>query len=226
MIRGLHLCLDMADVITVSTEALGERVARPDKTIICPNLIDLVDNPVEQRDGQRDVILYSGSPSHKQDIELVRDLHRLFHRDYRWVWYGIRPEWMAARDTWIPWSRVSDYPRVCRMIRPLICLAPLTTERFNLSKSPIKVWESATLGASVIASDYGPYAGSAAAIVPAGEAFTLDHLFAAEVAPNHWDCLQEARRNSWQYSEAGRLKWLAMYQRVLSLCSGREAAAA
>ena len=226
MIRGLQLCLDCADIVTVSTEALRARVGRPEKTVVVPNLIDLGDNPIEQRDGGRDTILYSGSPSHKADIELVRELHDETQGDFRWVWYGIKPKWMSKRDIWIPWSRVTDYPRVCRMVRPVVGLAPLTVERFNLSKSPIKVWEYATLGSSVIASDFGPYAGSSAAIVPAGEVFTRDHLNAVLEVPNGWRVLGEAKRNSWQHSETGRHRWLAMFLHVLSLCEGQRASLA
>jgi len=206
-------------MITVSTDALQARIRRPEKTTVLPNLIDLADNPPEPRDAGRSAILFTGSASHHWDIELIRGLHAQTHRLIPWVFYGIKPDWLAVRDTWIPWSRVSDYPRVCRLIHPLICLAPLASDRFNLSKSPIKVWETASLGASVIASDYGPYAGSAAAICPAGEPFTRAHLDQVLHRPNHRACLAEALANSWQHSENGPARWMGAFLYVASLCS-------
>jgi hypothetical protein len=221
LIRTLELCLDMADIITVSTEPLMERARRPEKTVVLPNLIDLADNPPEQRDAGRNAILFTGSPTHYLDVELIRDLHWQTQRAYQWVWYGMRPDWMTCRDIWLPWSRLCEYPRVCRMVRPLVCLAPLVRDRFNLSKSAIKIWETATLGSSVIASDYGPYTGSAAAIAAAGEPITREHLDQVVSQPNHQACLAEAMANSWQESRSGPAQWLAAFLHIASLYSGK-----
>jgi len=219
LIRTLELCLDMADVITVSTEPLKERARRAEKTVVLPNLIDLVDNPPQQRDAGRNAILFTGSPTHYLDVELIRELHRQTQRDFQWVWYGMRPVWMTGRDIWLPWSRLCEYPRVCRMVRPLVCLAPLVPDRFNLSKSAIKIWETATLGSSVIASDYGPYTGSAAAIAAAGEPISREHLDQVIGQTNHRACLTEALANSWQHSENGPARWMGAFLFLASLCS-------
>ena len=243
-IRGLELCLDMADLVTVSTEGLKARVERPEKTVVVPNLIDLADHPVQlpvvsgklpertshpRFTGNRelttgnygDTILYTGSPSHRFDVELIRDLHDRTQRDFRWVFYGIRPDWLTARDLWIPWSRVSDYPKVCRLVRPWVSLCPLTPERFNESKSAIKVWECATLGGNVLASDTGPYRGHPAAIVREGAPFELADLAALWARPNHAECLEVARENSWQHSASGPWRWMNAYLHVASLVLGQ-----
>lgn len=218
-IRGLELCLDLADVITVSTPHLAGRVGRPSKTFVLPNLIDFADHPMEPYQFREPTILYAASPSHRADAELLRPLHRATRRTHRWVWYGIRPEWIGAADTWIPWSRVADYPRVLRMVRPSVCVAPLAVDEFNLSKSAIKVWESAAAGASVLATRYGPYADSAAGLVEPGEPFEPRHLRELERSPNLTACRHEARRNSWGHGGEATDRWLAFYAHLAGLSS-------
>ena len=175
-IQTLLLCLDLADLITVSTEHLARRVGRPDKTMVCPNLIDLKDNPPEPLDRSRLVILFTGSPSHTEDLDLVKGLYHETKRQYPWFFYGLNPPWIDRHGTYIPWSRVREYPRVCRLIRPWVSLCPLQPCSFNESKSPIKVWECATLGGSVLASDTGAYRGHPGAIAGEGEPFTVEDL--------------------------------------------------
>lgn len=212
-VRCLQTCLNLADLITVSTAELGRVVGRTDKTAVCPNMIDLRDNPLRQptNDGP---LLYTGSPSHRHDAELLRDLHDQTHREFQWVFHGVKPDYLTSRDVYIPWSRVSDYPRVCRLIRPRVAFAPLTAEPFNNSKSPIKIWECAALGASVLATNFGPYAGSAAGIVPPGESFKREHLDHVLNNPNVETCAQEAISNSWQYSRDGVWAWTDAYDSI------------
>jgi hypothetical protein len=106
------------------------------------------------------------------------------------------------------------------MVRPLFALAPLTTESFNLSKSPIKVWETATLGAYVVASMFGPYEGTTAGLVPAGEMFTYAHLVYATAPEHQTRCIQEAIANSWQGSSIGPKKWLDAFLAIEAMANG------
>lgn len=217
----LRACLELADVITTSTEPLRWVCGRPEKTLVCPNLIDLRDYPLCTATAPRDVILYSGSSSHQADVDLIRDLYHETADRFRWVFYGCRPAWLDGRGVYLPWGTVADYPRVCRFLRPLVCLAPLAPSPFNECKSPIKVWESATYGASVLASNTGPYRGHYAAIVPEGEPFTVDHLREVLDRPNIETCQQIARENSWQHCLIGRECWLESF----SLLAAHSAAA-
>lgn len=219
-VRTLQLCLDLADVITVSTPYLAGRVNRTEKTIVCPNLIDLDDNPIEPVDWDAHAILYSASPSHLDDLELIEDLYQETKKQWPWYFYGIEPPWLDRFGTYIPWSRVQDYPRVCRLVRPAVSLAPLKPCLFNESKSPVKLWETATHSLAVLASNVGPYAGHPAAIVPPGEPFTHDHLRQVINHPNRNDCINHALANSWQGdSVGGKAAWLRAFDRVAQLCS-------
>jgi hypothetical protein len=213
-IRTLQLCLELADVITVSTEHLAEVVNYPDKTMLCPNLIDLDDNPPQDREPGRRAILFTGSPSHLWDIDLVKGLYTQTKRSNPWYFYGYAPKWMDRWGTYIPWSAVHEYPRVNRLIRPAWSICPLEDCKFNRSKSAIKVWETALLGADIVASNVGPYAGHFGAIVRPGQEFTVDHL---EAARGNWRACQGiAEENSWQAGE-GVEQWAAMFSRVADL---------
>lgn len=203
-------CLSRADMITASTPHLMRACGHPEKTMVCPNLIDLDDYPVVDDPHPRDVILFSGTPSHIKDVELIRWIYQATSRRFRWVFHGIRPPWMDSRSIFIPWGTVHDYPATCRLFRPRVCLAPLLPSEFNASKSPIKVWESATYGASVIASDTGPYRGHPSAIVAEHEPFTMDHLERVLDEPNREECVRESVANSWQRA-SGRHLWLTSF---------------
>jgi len=219
-IAAFVACLDLADVITVSVPHLSTALGREHKTIVLPNMIDLDDNPISEHDTTRDAILYCGTSTHHRDIELFRGLYERTCKRHPWIFVGIRPKWMHDSSTFIPLPPVQSYYKVCRLTRPLFALAPLTIETFNLSKSPIKIWETATLGAHVVASNYGPYAGSRAGIVPAGYEFDENDLFAARSTSFLHACVREAIENSWQGSRFGPKKWLDAFLSIEDMVHG------
>lgn len=215
-IRALLLCLDLADAISVSTPALAKVVRQwhPDKVHVAPNLIDLADNPTEYRREGRQAILFTGSPSHLEDLELVREVYERTKRRHPWYFHGVRPAWLDEEyGCYIPWGSVRDYPRVCRLVRPAYAVAPLQPCRFNESKSAIKLWETATLAANVLASKVGPYLDHPAALVQPGEPFTADHF--VQAIDNWQRCQEIAVRNSWQCSPDGDDQWLAFFDTLL-----------
>lgn len=217
-IRCLRLCLGLADYITVSTPQLGAVVNLPQKTTVLPNLIDLDDFPIQDTNwiGNSKNILYAGSPSHNTDILLIRDLFEQTQSEYHWIFYGICAKWLTKKATYIPWSRVYEYPRVCALCCPVYALAPLEICRFNDSKSPIKVWESATFGGTVVSSNFGPYEGHPSAVVPAGEVFTLEHL--READEHREACMENAYNNSWQHGEDKKQIWHNFFAGVVYDC--------
>jgi hypothetical protein len=224
-ILALDLCLDLADFITVSTRHLGKSTGRPAKTSVCGNAIDVINDwkwmwrPTHQTRDAR--ILYAGTPTHAMDLELVRPLYKETCLDYEWVFFGCKPEWIGANATFIPLTSVRDYPRICRMVHPRYCLAPLSPNDFNLSKSPIKVWEMATTGAVVVASDFGPYEGRPSATVPAGEPFAIKHLSDAFDIKRHADVARDAYGNSWGVESSAATDWTNTFRTIAGFVAGR-----
>jgi hypothetical protein len=222
-LNGLNICLGLADIITTINPALTESIDRPEKTLTCPNLIDLDEHypilPTTKWKGKKR-ILVTGSDTHREDVALVKDLYLETKREHDWVFYGHGPEWLDEDATYVPWTRTMDYPKMLRLISPDVGLVPLRTDLFNRSKSPIKVWELGLLGAKVIASNWGPYEGHPAALVNDDEPFTREDL---ERPDNSDACAAVAMANSWQLGE-GKADWESLFRLVADAAeSGRPA---
>jgi hypothetical protein len=213
-ISTIQWCLDLADLITVSVPELIRVVNRPDKTIVVPNLIDLNDEPFSGENKDSRVILYAASRSHDRDVDLLRTMYDQTKRDYDWVFFGIEPTWLDRHGVHIPWVNRRDAGRVARMLKPIVCLGPLEPTRFNLSKSPIKAWESARYGARFMATDFGPYFCFPGAAVYPGDEFNvwnLEHVIKNEELPSAQMAI--ADDNSWQHGKGVR-EWREMFLRV------------
>jgi len=220
LLASVTLHFDLADLITVTTPALAAVMSRWKNIRICPNLIDLEHFIPQPYNADSKVILYSGGATHRQDLELVRDLYYATCRDWSWVFYGCRPLFNSTRAVILPWGPVREYPRFCQLVKPRVVLSPLEPSSFDDCKSPIKVWEGATYGGSVLASNTGPYKGNPGAIVPEGEDFTLDHFMSVIEKPNYAECLAIAKDNAWQNSTgAGYKAWVDFYKEVIDLAN-------
>lgn len=163
MIRNMQV----ADLITVSTAPLAERVAKVNpRVVVLPNCIpgDLLDWGHGRYHG-RVVVGWQGSPTHERDWEVARDpVQRWFARDH-----GVRvemhvlgsppssfPRVRDLRNT--PWN--TDISTYYKMIDWDIALAPLYPSIFNRSKSDLRVLEAAMFGIPTIASAVPAYRNS------------------------------------------------------------------
>lgn len=160
VIDAIDHAIDVAHLVTVSTEPLGEVLRkRHDNVVVLPNRIDEQLLTIERRRRERVTVGWAGGDSHLRDFAYVAEaLRRFFHRnpdvdlhligtDYRRALRlpGRYTDW--APDIWDYYRNV-DFD---------IGLAPLADTVFNRSKSAIKAMEYAALGIPVIASDREPY---------------------------------------------------------------------
>ena len=211
--NSLGICLGMADVITTITPMLSDQIGRQEKTLVCPNLIDLDDHPgiPESRSGR---ILVTGSDSHREDYMLLKYLYEETKNDFEWVFYGHGPVWLTDEATYIPWTLTKDYPRILRLIDPQWVLTPLRDTVFNKSKSAIKVWEAGMTGANIVASNWGPYERHPAAVIQPEEIFERSDLDVR----NATECRRVAIENSWQFGE-NRNAWEILFDYVATTVS-------
>lgn len=163
---NLEQNIRVADVVTVTTEPLAERVRPLNSSVhVIPNYLPawLLEHQRPRRDGHV-VIGWGGSSTHRMDwqqcgAQVRRYLGRApehveFHAigaDYTRE-FRLPPERVRVTG-WVP--SVPDYWRTLDMD---IMVAPLRPHVFNASKSALRCLEAAMLGIPVIASDYGPYA--------------------------------------------------------------------
>lgn len=164
---NIRLNIEVADLVTVSTEPLAEVVRKLNpNVVVLPNCIPaaLLDAPPAP--GRKGVVIgWSGGASHTLDIaELGSHLQR-FVRRYPDVSLHLMGDANAAallskgikdRTRFTPW--VEWVPDFHAAIDFDITLAPLRPSPFNASKSAIRCLEAAALGIPVVASDFGPYA--------------------------------------------------------------------
>jgi glycosyltransferase involved in cell wall biosynthesis len=152
-------CLQIANLVTVSTEALAERIRKHNPNIaVLKNRIDK--SVFELKRPRRDKITvgWAGSLSHLHDIkECAYGLRKaLDHNDIEAHFIGSDFGPLIDRPIrFTPWcTKTTDY---YKLIDFDIGLAPLRSTRFAETKSHIKALEYAALGIPVIASDTAPY---------------------------------------------------------------------
>lgn len=153
-------CIQVADLVTVSTPVLAERIRRHNpNVVVLQNRIDESMLTMQRPQRDRLTIGWAGSHSHLNDInEAAYGLRKTLdhHKDVDVHFIGAdytklikRP----ARHT--PWCVVTtDY---YKLIDFDIGIAPLVPTVFAETKSHIKCLEYAALGIPVIASDTAPY---------------------------------------------------------------------
>ena len=167
--HGFLIAMDKCDVLTVSTEALKTAVKTSTglhkEIVVVPNAVDLEvmpKAPLQRRPGKV-VIGWGGTNSHGGDVEEA--------------WNALPKVLQESENAWLevvglpPPSRLEKHPRVReRAFVPVaefysrlatwnwdIMLAPLENNRFNRSKSNIKMLESAAMRAPCLVSPVQPY---------------------------------------------------------------------
>lgn len=156
----LEQAASVAHLVTVSTEPLAEvmRQYNPN-VIVIPNHIDGALLDIERPGRDRLTIGWAGGDSHLKDWAMVAPkLRRFLDRNAAVDFHSIGANYLIAneiRGRHTPWS--TDLFDYYRTIDFDIGIAPLTSSRFNQSKSAIKAMEYAALGIPVIASNEAPY---------------------------------------------------------------------
>lgn len=153
-------CLQVADLVTVTTEKLAERMRQINpNVVVLQNRID--EHVLEMRRPQRErvTIGWAGGGSHLNDIKVCADGLRTTldsHPDAEAHFIGADFRAVVNRPIrFTPWCEsTADY---YRLIDFDIGIAPLLPTRFSETKSHIKALEYAALGIPVIASDTAPY---------------------------------------------------------------------
>lgn len=159
----------MADVVTVSTQALkdlfrGPKSGRPfnKRIYVVPNAFDDDAFRGAPEPKAHNLICWRGTNTHQRDLaEVSEHFVRLSRTKEDWLWsfVGWNP-WFATghmphkSTKYIAALPVEDYYAYMRLTRPAIQIVPLSDSPFNRSKSSIAWIESTYAGAAVLAPDW------------------------------------------------------------------------
>jgi glycosyltransferase involved in cell wall biosynthesis len=174
LLPGFHICAVQAHAITVSTEHLKLMVRRElgkecPPIFVAENSMDFnLFRPVSpeyrlNRNG-RVVVGWAGTNTHSGDVKKVFDLvpallDELPQMDFELVGLPMPETWKRFGDRirtrdYIP---VAEFQRYWASWQWDVALAPLERNKFNLSKSSIKMLEASTLGIPCVASRIASY---------------------------------------------------------------------
>jgi hypothetical protein len=153
--------LAMADVITVSTQALADELAELNQNIIViPNAINTrilgPNHPASPEN--RDLIFWRGSRTHREDLNIATRALVTISEDFpelTFAFQGMEP-WFANmmddnRVFLIESLDVIEYHQFLASVRPNICIFPLLDCDFNRSKSNCGWLEASWAGAATLA---------------------------------------------------------------------------
>lgn len=155
-------CIELADLVTVSTEPLGEQMRKyNDNVRVIPNHIDVNALYLDRQHTPDDRVTlgWAGGMSHLGDWSTVIDpltavLDRFPEIDLHFVGWDFSPM-LRRKARYTPWqSNVWDYYKSLDFD---IGVAPLADTPFNESKSHIKALEYAALGIPIVAANLAPY---------------------------------------------------------------------
>lgn len=171
--KALSFIASQCDMVTVSTPVLRTAV----KTELCdhggcqvnievvPNMISTAwFHPPLFKDESKVILGWAGSNTHAGDIvyawdALPKALEKVPNLYMEFV--GAEPPEEIANHPRVKvrgWIPVAEYPARFSSWGWDICLAPLDDNRFNRSKSNIKMLEAGAVGAVCLVSPVGPYA--------------------------------------------------------------------
>lgn len=163
---NLRANIEVADVVTVTTDHLGERMAQINpNVVVLPNCIpeSLLDLTPPHRE---DIVTvgWGGSPTHQIDWHknaepVARAIKRHPGSEMHLIGWAPDKLWdllPAAGRRYTKW--VPSVDDLHRAIDYHVGVIPLWHNAFNLCKSDIKLVEMSALGIPAICSDVGPYA--------------------------------------------------------------------
>jgi len=166
-------CLELADLVLVTTAELAEALGVKDKAFIYPNSVDPSGfSSFKPRENRAPRLFWAGSNTHDEDFRLIiQPLIALMKKreDLELVIMGSVPrtlqkaldeadETLAKRVGVQPFMRPEVYLQsLMGGIKADVGLIPLRDSVFNRSKSTVKALEYTIAGIPIVASNVAPY---------------------------------------------------------------------
>jgi hypothetical protein len=156
--------IDLADIITVSTNALkfhlGKKYGNKRKMKVIPNALDLEMFRTKPKFRNSKNILWRGSHTHMQDLLEYKDpIIEVMNKNDKWSidFMGYNPFFITnelKNSTYTHPFPIDEYIRKLSIFNYSICIVPLDDCPFNRSKSNIAWQETTYAGAVCLAPDW------------------------------------------------------------------------
>jgi hypothetical protein len=160
--KRLRRCLGIADRVIVTTEPLAEELrCMANDVRVVPNYLDEAiwgDLTSERGISLKPRVGWAGAQQHLGDLELLEEVVRETAHQVDWVFFGMCPEFLHpyVKEIHNPVT-FGEYPEKLATLNLDLAVAPLEYNRFNNSKSNLRILEYGALGWPVVASDIAPY---------------------------------------------------------------------
>jgi glycosyltransferase involved in cell wall biosynthesis len=160
--KRVRRCLGIADRVIVTTQALAEELrGMADDVRVVPNYLDeAIWGGLQSQRGVsgKPRVGWAGAQQHLGDLEILQEVVRETADEVDWVFFGMCPEFLQpyVKEIHNPVT-FGKYPQKLATLNLDLAVAPLEHNRFNESKSNLRLLEYGVLGWPVIASDIVPY---------------------------------------------------------------------
>lgn len=171
MKKRIRQCLELSDRLVVTTEPLAEAFkGMIDDVRIVPNYLD--DRiwghlKSKRQQGKKPRVGWAGAMQHGGDLEILEQVVRETADEVDWVFFGMCPESIKpfVKEIFDPVT-FDLYPAKLATLNLDLAVAPLEHNRFNESKSNLRILEYGALGWPVICSNIYPYQNGPVTLVP------------------------------------------------------------
>ena len=160
--KRIRKCLSMVDRLVVTTEPLAQGLrGMVDDIVVVPNYIDeTVWGSLQSQRGvsAKPRVGWAGAQQHLGDLQLLEAVVRETASEVDWVFFGMCPDFLMpfVKEVHDP-VLFESYPEKLATLNLDLAVAPLERNKFNESKSNLRLLEYGILGWPVIASDIEPY---------------------------------------------------------------------
>ena len=160
--KRLRTCLSLVDRLVVTSEPLADELSGFISDIrVVPNRLDanLWGALESRRDcGVKPRVGWAGAMQHHGDLEILANAVRETADEVDWIFMGMCPEFLRPYVKEVhEYVAFSAYPETLAKLNLDLAVAPLERNRFNRSKSNLRILEYGAMGWPVIASDIEPY---------------------------------------------------------------------
>lgn len=158
-------CVELADVVTVSTDNLAKHYPSKNTRVIRNALPpEMLNNPLKKE--QDDYIVWRGGMSHEGDIYAYWDQIKELTKKWQVLFLGATPNFIKYESKKnqnikiIPPMSLDNYLATLFTLHPKCFIVPLDDNEFNKGKSNIAGLEALITGAMTVCPDWDEWKGS------------------------------------------------------------------